>query len=444
MENALHLDFKPQDEISDTLSTSAASYAYQCDETSPSNVHSTNSLEEETASKSKKIRKKRNAYQKIDDDIRLRLLEAVQRGETLKSAAKRYQVNYSSAKSIFHIYRKEGRILKKATTEKGFGFDFPTNPQPEMQSQLPPNQSQSQNNMLNLNQKPGFSQYAQFAELKSNMFHNLEEKSGSSSPLNNLVDNFSDLLRIGNTQANQRPNKNHMPFQPSRFNPLSQSPTHSLFKMQTNQAINQHNPFTQLTQLNQINQMSPINQLNHSINQLSQLNQLNQIAQITLATKPPVGGSPAEKLKQFDGFYMNYSNSPLSGNAKMMKEGSENGSSRYQKNEFDSFSEMVNAMQQSKHLTESLKKNDVTPKIHVPVTQIQQQQSFDCKMNEEEGGWNGNLESAAFDTYKSFLDAQVALSNAYKKASYLNNFVQIQKTGTGGSPSSKFLSFQGN
>jgi hypothetical protein len=64
----------------------------------------------------KKIRKKRNAYQKIDDDLRIKLLEAVQQhGETLKAAASRYGINYSSAKSILHTYRKEGRILKKST-----------------------------------------------------------------------------------------------------------------------------------------------------------------------------------------------------------------------------------------------------------------------------------------------------------------------------------------
>jgi len=67
---------------------------------------------------SKKIRKKRNTYQKISDDIRVQLLEAVQNGETLKAAAKRHKINYSSAKSILHTYRKEGRILKKSAQER--------------------------------------------------------------------------------------------------------------------------------------------------------------------------------------------------------------------------------------------------------------------------------------------------------------------------------------
>jgi len=69
---------------------------------------------------SKKIGKQqRKKYSKIDDQIRMKLLEDVEKnGDTLKAAAERYNVNYSSAKSIFHIYRKEGRILKKPANER--------------------------------------------------------------------------------------------------------------------------------------------------------------------------------------------------------------------------------------------------------------------------------------------------------------------------------------
>jgi len=73
---------------------------------------------ESMSDSSRKIRKKRNTYQKISDDIRVQLLDAVQNGETLKSAAKRHKINYSSAKSILHTYRKEGRILKKSAQER--------------------------------------------------------------------------------------------------------------------------------------------------------------------------------------------------------------------------------------------------------------------------------------------------------------------------------------
>jgi len=49
----------------------------------------------------------------------LKLVEAVEKnGEMLKTAAARYNVNYSSAKSIFHTYRKEGRVLKKSIRER--------------------------------------------------------------------------------------------------------------------------------------------------------------------------------------------------------------------------------------------------------------------------------------------------------------------------------------
>lgn len=62
---------------------------------------------------SKKIQK-RKKYQKIDNETRLKIVEEVQKnGKLLKIAAEKYNVNYSSAKSIFHVYRKEGRILKK-------------------------------------------------------------------------------------------------------------------------------------------------------------------------------------------------------------------------------------------------------------------------------------------------------------------------------------------
>jgi len=73
---------------------------------------------EPISEQSRKIQKKRDTYQKIPDDVRVQILESVQNGETLKSAAKRFQINYSSAKSILHTYRKEGRILKKSAQER--------------------------------------------------------------------------------------------------------------------------------------------------------------------------------------------------------------------------------------------------------------------------------------------------------------------------------------
>jgi hypothetical protein len=410
MESNFYLDFKPQDEMSDTISTSAASLNYlPFEDTSPSNALSTNSIDNDILYKSKKIRKKRNAYQKIDDDIRLKLLEAVQRGETLKSAAKRYQVNYSSAKSIFHIFRKEGRILKKVTQEKNFEFDLPMQSEMEMNPQLFMNPS-----VVRLHpsyQRPSFSQaFSQSSQTldfrPDRMFNSLEEMNGTSSPINGLVDNFAEFLKIGNTfkpKEDIMKNKAYMPTFPSRFNPN-----------QKMNLVDYNFPKMQVTQ------------------------QMCLTPTLKPSTNTPIA-NPIERMKQFDNFYMNYSNSPLSGNARMIREGSESGSNRYVQGEFDSFSEMVTAFQSQPLLIESMKKDISIPKLVMP-NLLQPVENSEVRMSlDEEMNWTGSLENAAIDTFKTFIDAHMVLSNAFKKASYLNNLVQIQK-----SNSPKFLSFQGN
>jgi hypothetical protein len=106
------------EDISDSFSTGVpnSNNLYREEVGSP-HSHETDS-ESIISENSKKIRKKRDTYQKISDDIRVKLLDAVQNGETLKATAKRYKINYSSAKSILHTYRKEGRILKKSAQER--------------------------------------------------------------------------------------------------------------------------------------------------------------------------------------------------------------------------------------------------------------------------------------------------------------------------------------
>jgi hypothetical protein len=396
MENNFYLDFKPQDEMSDTISTSAASLNYlPFEDSSPGDLHSTNSIDSDILCKSKKIRKKRAAYQKIDDDIRLKLLEAVQRGETLKSAAKRYQVNYSSAKSIFHIFRKEGRILKKVTQEKTFEFDLPIQSEMEMNN----HHLFMNSNLARLNtpyQKPAFSHSSQTMDFRADrMFTPLEEITGMSSPVNGLVDNYAEFLKLGNNMKN----KAYMPAFPSRFNP--------------NQKMNL---------------------VDYNFPKIQTVQQMCLTPTPKRSTNTPLG--PIERLKQFDNFYMNYNNSPLSGNAKMIREGSESGSNRNLQGEFDSFSEMVSAFQTQPLRRESLKKE--MGMLGMPNLFQSMVEKPDVKMClDEEMAYPGCLESAAFDTVKTFMDAHVVLSNAFKKASYFNNLVQIQK-----SNSPKFLNFQ--
>jgi len=114
---------KTEEEGSDYLSTSLheSNNAFPDNDASPFFMKNESQISEESdclSDSSRKIRKKRNAYSKISDDIRMDLLECVKNGETLKSAAKRHKINYSSAKSILHTYRKEGRILKKSAQER--------------------------------------------------------------------------------------------------------------------------------------------------------------------------------------------------------------------------------------------------------------------------------------------------------------------------------------
>ncbi len=76
------------------------------------------------SSGSKKIRKineKRDKYSIIPNHIRLELIDAViNRGEKMKHAALRLGINYSSAKSIFQVYKKEGRADKKSAKKEKF------------------------------------------------------------------------------------------------------------------------------------------------------------------------------------------------------------------------------------------------------------------------------------------------------------------------------------
>jgi len=56
----------------------------------------------------------RKKYRCISDNLREKLIDAVEtRGLKIKQAAKKLRINYSSAKSIYQVYKKEGRLSKK-------------------------------------------------------------------------------------------------------------------------------------------------------------------------------------------------------------------------------------------------------------------------------------------------------------------------------------------
>jgi len=63
--------------------------------------------------------KKKKKYHTISDSLREKLIEAVEKGEKIKHAAKKFNINYSSAKSICQVFKKEGRSSKKTFKVRG-------------------------------------------------------------------------------------------------------------------------------------------------------------------------------------------------------------------------------------------------------------------------------------------------------------------------------------
>jgi len=144
---------------------------------------------------SKKIRKKRNTYQKISDDIRVLLLEAVQNGETLKAAAKRHKINYSSAKSILHTYRKEGRILKKSAQERTTKKKSPTDSEFKMPSKATKS-AKKENVQPDQSGDKGLHSLTVLERTKSEPAHfSVNEKASLISPKEGLKDNHLSMAR---------------------------------------------------------------------------------------------------------------------------------------------------------------------------------------------------------------------------------------------------------
>ncbi|CDW72539.1 UNKNOWN [Stylonychia lemnae] len=67
-------------------------------------------------------RKRQTQYLKIDDNMRRTIVfEVMVMKESLKSVCERYGVNFSSAKNVIQIYRKEGRLEKKIQKSRKAG-----------------------------------------------------------------------------------------------------------------------------------------------------------------------------------------------------------------------------------------------------------------------------------------------------------------------------------
>jgi hypothetical protein len=346
-------------------------------------------MEEEDTSdgistQSKKIAKRRCAYQKIDDDIRLQLLEAVKtKRETLKSASKRLGINYSSAKSILHTYRKEGRILKKSLLERVIPSSQPksmqmeTSPMAAKPQVMPKFQTSHSPSMRKLN----FGQKPHLASISNNM---------AKSPINGLTKNFGHLFL--NAAVHLKEDANVQKPQVSGFTLI---PTIKL-------PVQVNDPSPSTTPMNFQHMLKP------SVNQSP--------------------NNPLGVLKSLDNFYLNYSNSPLSGGAvNIFRDLSDSSSHRQFPTEFDSFSEMVSALQNHPgsinkstgdlYIQNSLAFNSPRFPLH----------RIDGSMQNEDN---------AVNMIRGFIETQQLLSDTIQTASYINNLIQIQKTSPGVSPCS--------
>jgi hypothetical protein len=371
-----------EEDNSDDLSTGAPSLSLDTMEEDYSLMQSADDDNSDGISvNSKKIAKRRCAYQKIDDDIRLQLLEAVQKKrETLKSASKRLGINYSSAKSILHTYRKEGRILKKSLLERAIPQSQSKISQMDISPMVAQSQTSHSPSLRRLN-------FVQKSHVTLTPIHMAKK---DFSPINGLSKNFGHLFL--NAAKHLKEDANVQKAQVSGFTYI---PTIKL-------------PV-------QMNDASPSNAQIHLQHML----------------KPVVNQSPNNPLgvlKSLDNFYLNYSNSPLSGGAaNIFRDLSDSSSRRQFPTEFDSFSEMVSALQSQPG---SINKSSGDLYIQNPLAFNSPRFAF----NRIDAGIPN--EENAVNMIRGLIETQQLLSDTIQTASYINNLRQIQKTSPGVSPCS--------
>jgi len=208
MKRPTSINTKVHEDIFDSLSSAPTSSNTYPDDVSSLSITRNSSLLSDSDSlsdSSKKIRKKRNTYQKIPDDIRVNLLEAVQNGETLKAAAKRHKINYSSAKSILHTYRKEGRILKKSAQERGSKKRDDDSADEEEEPSKPVKSSKKENvqpKQSDSKAAPSFTPSLDRTKSEPVTTTNFNEKNNQVSPRHALADNSLPMMKAKSYEPN--------------------------------------------------------------------------------------------------------------------------------------------------------------------------------------------------------------------------------------------------
>lgn len=373
MKNNLFSPASCEEDTSDSLSTTN-SFSHFSSDANSLFLHSTEMTETESSSpQGKKIRKKRNAYGKIDDDKRLQLLEAVQkRGETLKAASKRLGINYSSAKSIIHTYRKEGRILKKSVCSVPYG-SFGMNP--------------FENNGSVETYQFQMSSFSPFDAHQAPITVTNFIENSPPSPMHGLTGSLGHLVLA-------HPNQRERTQEQSQVRP-------------------QHHPSTSATEIN-LGLRLPLADISVNVEVNPICPNIPKLDKVT----EEAPAHPRELLKDLDNFYMNYSNSPLSGGkGNMYVECTDSSSHRGNPKEFDSFSDLVDSFQNAGREEQAYKCSRFNPN----------QQRL---VREENSSFSCNIENSVKENYRNLVEAQWLLTDSFNRGSYLNNnMARFQNTG---------------
>jgi len=142
------------------------------------------------------------------------------------------------------------------------------------------------------------------------------------------------------------------------------------------------------------------------------------------------------QMKNSGDFYMNYSNSPLSGGGRMAYDNTDSSAKNLNlSKEFESFSDMVSAMQGMPNQAQTDEK--FMPQFAKGIPSFGSLEKIDFP---QEVNKSGVFDSTAQNTFKALMD------NQFRKASFYKDFSPLQKLNTeGGSslPNVKLLNLMG-
>lgn len=354
------INTKVHKDDSELLATTApsSSQTFLEEPVSPSN-HNEGISDSDSISESR-LRKKRSTYQKIPDDIRIDLLEAVQNGETLKAAAKRHKINYSSAKSILHTYRKEGRILKKSAQERTIKrkgdtvLDYEQDPKPVKQCKKE-------------NMQP--------TDAKASKSINSSEKK---KPLaQSSTDNTANNNKLGTK-------KNQSSTQVEDSKPVTEASKTTQKEVSNNVAVEQRDT-------SEVNHTGSLDHVHHN----------------------------TTKVKPYDSFHGNYMNGSLSeAGDHIMGDRHDISNHMYGSRDFDPYNDLMHSLHNKSHPNDDMHHN-ANPFAFSQVfghpdglgDRVGRKDSFD----------DFHLDNFAYCPLKSFMDTQNLFREALRKASFFSN-----------------------